>query len=202
MAFSDFKEIPEVIERFQITHLQTDFVKGKPLNPSEQFLQELAFTRQHIDVLASDAAKCQALIYPILREVYKPYADGYVLWIEKAIAYDDTLSGTPDYFVATRSELSLRVVGSPLIMLGEAKRNDFELGWGQCLAELVAAQKINDNADLPVYGIVTDGESWQFGRLAGDTFTQNITPFLSVNLPPLFGAINAVFKAATEAISK
>jgi len=125
-----------------------------------------------------------------------------VLWIEKSIAYDDTLSGTPDYFVATRSELSLRVVGSPLIMLGEAKRNDFELGWGQCLAELVAAQKINDNADLPVYGIVTDGESWQFGRLAGDTFTQNITPFLSVNLPPLFGAINAVFKAATEAISK
>ena len=202
MAFRDFKEVPEVIERFQITHVQTDFVNGKPLNPSEHFLQELAFTRQHIDVLASEAAKCQAIIYPILREVYKTYADGYVLWIEKSIAYDDTLSGTPDYFVATRSKLSLRIVGSPLIMLVEAKRNDFESGWGQCLAELVAAQKINDTADLPVYGIVTDGESWQFGRLAGDTFTQNITPFLSVHLPSLFGAINVVFKAATEAASK
>ncbi len=26
--------------------------------------------------------------------------------------------------------------------------------------------------DFPVYGIVTDGIFWQFGRLLGDTFTQ------------------------------
>ena len=45
--------------------------------------------------------------------------------------------------------------------LKDADINDFEMGWGQCLAELVAAQKINADADLQVYGIVTDGDLWQ-----------------------------------------
>ena len=63
--------------------------------------------------------------------------------------------------------------------------------------QLTAAQKINDNADFPVYGIVTDGIRWEFGQLVGDTFTQNRTRFDLDNLPMLFGAVNAVFKAAT-----
>ena len=83
----------------------------------------------------------------------------------------------------------------PLIMMVEAKKNDFELGWGQCLAEMVAAQKINDNPDFPVYGIVTDGTSWEFGRLVGDLFTRNRTNFTLANLPILFGAVDSIFKA-------
>ena len=80
----------------------------------------------------------------------------------------------------------------------EAKKNDFEQGWGQCLAELVAAQKINDAPDVPVYGIVSDGIQWQFGHLIGDVFTQNRTNFSVDNLPVLFGAVDSIFKATTE----
>ena len=86
-------------------------------------------------------------------------------------------------------------MGRPLIILVEAKKNDFEQGWGQCLAELVAAQKINDDSDFPVYGVVTDGKLWEFGQLVGDTFIQNRTNFTIDNLPNLFGAMNAVFQA-------
>jgi len=46
-----------------------------------------------------------------------------------------------------------------------------------------------------VYGIVTDGTLWQFGRLIGDTFTQNRTDFTLANLPTLFGAVDSVFKS-------
>ena len=95
----------------------------------------------------------------------------------------------------------MTVVGTPLIILVEAKKNDFEEDWGQCLAELVAAQKINDDPDVPVYGIVSDGERWQFGKLVGDAFTQNKTSFSIDHLPALFGAINAVFKAASERVT-
>ena len=63
------------------------------------------------------------------------------------------------------------------------------------MAELVAAQKINDDTAFPVYGIVTDGTLWQFGRLIGDTFTQNRTDFTWANLPALFGAVDSVFKS-------
>ena len=201
MAFSDFKAIPEVQERFSIRHTDNDFitVAETAITPSEQFLQELAFSRQYIDVFASESARCEAIIFPVLREVYKKYAEDYALWIKKPITYDETLSGTPDYFISTRSELGMLVVGIPLIMFVEAKKNDFEQGWGQCLAELVAAQKINADPEVPVYGIVSDGTWWQFGYLVGDAFTRNRTSFSVDDLSTLFGAIDTVFKTASEA---
>ncbi len=203
MAFSDFKAIPEVQERFRIRHVENDFIETEnSADPSEQFLQEFEFNREYIDVFASEGARCEAVIFPVLREVYKRYAEDYALWIKKPIAYDDVLSGTPDYFISTRSELGKLVVGTPLIMLVEAKKNDFEMGWGQCLAELVAAQKINEDLEHPVYGIVSDGTLWQIGHLVGETFTQNRTSFSVDNLPVLFGAIDSVFKAASEVTQK
>ena len=48
MASSDFKIIPEVQKRFGIRYSESDFFCVKdPLVPSEQFLQEFEFTRQH-----------------------------------------------------------------------------------------------------------------------------------------------------------
>ena len=200
MAFSDFKAIPDVQEKFKITYATDDLLGTEEIvNPSDQFLSEIAFSMKYIDVYASEGARCENVIYPILREVYKGYADAYALWVKKPLAYDETLSGTPDYFISTRSELGILTVGTPLIILVEAKKNDFEQGWGQCLAELVAAQKINDDPDTPVYGIVSDGERWQFGKLTGDAFTRHKTSFSIDNIPTLFGAINAVFKAASTA---
>ena len=203
MAFSDFKTIPEVLEKFRIKYTVKDFVQMEeiPGTPSQQFLQEFEFCLQNIDVFASEAARCEAIIFPILKEIYKPYAKNYALWIKKAISYDETLNGTPDYFIATRSELGIPVVGTPLIILVEAKKNDFDQGWGQCLAELVAAQKINADPDFPVYGIVSDGNLWEFGQLIGDAFTRNRTSVTMDNLPILFGAVDAVFKASTAAQS-
>ena len=198
MAFSDFKMISEVQEIFRITYAEDDFVKAEPSTPSAEFLRDFEFTRKHINVFASEAARCETIIFPVLKESYKAYANQYALWIKQSITYNDILHGTPDYFISTRSELGKTVVGSPLILLVEAKKNDFEQGWGQCLAELIAAQKINDDADFPVYGIVTDGTLWQFGRLVGDTFTQNRTDFALANLSVLFGAVDSVFKATTN----
>ena len=198
MAFSDFKKISEVQETFDIIYAEEDFVKVQEAEPSEQFLQDFEWTRQNLNVFVSEASRCEAVIFPVLKENYKAYADNYELWIGTSITYDETLNGTPDYLISTRSRLGKTVVGKPLIILVEAKRNDFDRGWGQCLAELVAAQKMNNDVDFPVYGIVTDGNLWQFGRLVGDTFAQNRADFTLANLPMLFGAVKAVFKAATE----
>ena len=198
MAFSDFKTISDVQEKYRIKYDFKDFFGAEEKNPTEQFLQEFDFSIQHFDIYSSEASRCEIVIFPILREVYKDYAEKYGLWVKKAINYDEILNGTPDYIVATKSELGITVIGTPMLMLVEAKKNDFELGWGQCLAELVAAQKINDNPDFPVYGIVTDGILWQFGRLLQDEFTRNRTNFSLDNLPILFGAMNSVFKAIQD----
>ncbi len=195
MAFSDFKTVAEVQEKFRIRYVLADFVDAEAtITPSTEFLREFEFNKQYLNIFRSEATRCETIIFPILREIYKRYADNYVLWSHESIGYDETLNATPDYFIATKSEMGLSVVGTPILMLVEAKKNDFERGWAQCLAELVAAKKINDDATFPIYGIVTDGIFWQFGRLVCDTFTQNLTPFSFTDLPRLFGVIDTFFK--------
>lgn len=198
MAFSDFKTISDVQKQFRIKFITDDIFNVEDKNPSEQFLQEHEFNRQFLEVYASEGSRCEIVIFPILREIYKEYAEKYGLWVKKTITYDETLNGTPDYIVATRSDLGITVIGVPLVITVEAKKNDFEQGWGQCLAEMVAAQKMNDDTHYPVHGIVTDGKMWEFGQLVGDTFIQNRTNYTVDNLPSLFGAVNTVFKTIEE----
>ena len=112
------------------------------------------------------------------------------------ISYGAELSGTPDYLISTKSALGKTVPGIPIIIVVEAKRNDFVKGWGQCLAELVAAQKINDDTQSPIYGIVTDGELWQFGKLVENLFTRNTTVLAISDLKKVFGAIGYLMRAS------
>lgn len=147
-------------------------------------------------VFSSEGSRCETVIFPILREVYKPYADEFVLWVQQPISSDATLNGTPDYFMATRSELGITVVGKPLVIVIEAKKNDFDMGWGQCLAEMVAAQNINGDETRTLYGIVTDGERWQMGKLLKKDFTKDVGNYRINDLSELFGAVRFIFEAA------
>ena len=190
MAFTDFKSIAQVQETFDIKYSEADYIQyTADIEPSSAFLEEFTFSREHIDVFASETSRCENVIYPILRDVYKRYVDCFSLWSHKSIAYDAQLSGTPDYLISTKSALGKTVLGTPIIVVVEAKRNDFVEGWGQCLAELVAIQKINDDNVKPIYGVVTDGELWQFGRLAENLFTRHKTALSIGELERVFGAI-------------
>ncbi|KOR29306.1 hypothetical protein TI05_15375 [Achromatium sp. WMS3] len=189
MAFSDFKTIAQVQEAYNIKYYEKDFIEYQKLTPSKHFIKEFEFSEKNIDIFTSEYSRCENVIYPILREVYKEFVDKYSLWSHKLITYDAKLNGIPDYLFATKSELGKTVVGLPIITIVEAKQNDFNEGWGQCLAELIAAQKINKSDEFPVFGIVTDGEIWQFGKLVFDKFTKNKTRITINNLNKIFGAI-------------
>lgn len=65
MAFSDFKAISEVQEKFRIRYSSKDILSVEPKNPSEHFLQDLEFSRQHIDVFASEGSRCEVVIFPL-----------------------------------------------------------------------------------------------------------------------------------------
>jgi hypothetical protein len=200
MAFSDYKNIAQVQKEFGIIYQEENFLVAQAVEPPETFLQELRFSLENIDVFTSEASRTELIVSPILREVYKRYHDRLSFWIQKPIAYDDKLCGVPDYVIATKSLLGKTVLESPLVVVVEAKKNDFEQGWGQCLAELVAAQKINGDTSLAVYGIVTDGELWKFGRLVRDTFTRNIQAYTVSDISELFGAIDFVLQSVAPIV--
>ena len=195
MAFSEYKDIGQVQVEFNITLNEQNFIFADSVDPPEIFLREFEFTRENLPVFTSEGARTEAVIFPILREVYKGYSDKFVLWIQKSFSYDAKLSGTPDYLLATKSPLGKTVLAKPLLGVVEAKKNDFEVGWAQCLAELIAIQKINADEETPVYGIVTDAERWQFGRLQKSLFTRHVAGFTIDDLPELFGTLHFIFQS-------
>lgn len=196
MAFSDYKSISQVQKDFKVKYKEENFLVAQELQPSAVFREEFQFSMENIDVYTSEASRAEAIIFPILREIYKRYYEKYSLWVQKALTYDEKLSGTPDYLIGTKSALGKTFLEVPLVIIAEAKKNDFEQGWGQCLAELIAAQKLNGKVRLVVHGIVTDGKLWEFGKLREDVFTKNTESYTVDHLAMLFGALNAIFQAA------
>jgi hypothetical protein len=75
----------------------------------------------------------------------------------------------------------------------EAKKDNFEEGWGQCLAELIAAQKLNNQPEQLLYGIVSNGKIWEFGQLREQDFIKNIQEYSISILVILFAGLNYVF---------
>ncbi|MGD1715836.1 hypothetical protein [Dapis sp. BLCC M172] len=64
----------------------------------------------------------------------------------------------------------------------------------QCLAEMIAAQRLNQENLIIVFGIVSNGATWQFGKLEFEKFTRNITAFTIYELDKLFAVVNFFFK--------
>ncbi len=196
MAFSQFSSIAAVQAEYQVRHVLTDtFFGATSIEPSEQFVTALRWQQAHIDT-SSEGARRELLIGPLLREVYRPYADRLALWVEHGLHVDAVLSGTPDYMVSALSPLGITVFDKPVLIVVEAKKDDFVLGWGQCLAALLAAQRRNADPTLDVFGIVTNGRSWEFGQLWESTFTQVENPMSLADIDALFATVDDVFARA------
>ena len=189
MSFSQFKTIADVQTAYKIRYAEQPFIKIINIPVPQSLTEDFQFNQENIDIFASEAARSELIISPLLRAVYKNHSQDYSFWIQKSITFDEVLSGTPDYLFSKRSALGKTVLETPILIVVEAKKNDFEQGWGQCLAELVASQKINNDPQKPVYGIVTDGNLWQFGNLYTDLFTKDNQNYTIDKIQILYGAL-------------
>lgn len=143
-------------------------VEMLPLPRSDRPLpQQVTLAQQIHDTLplvslSSETARREVLIAPIVLAIAVHCQSQ--LRIEYALAVNDWLKGTLDYLL--RSTHSLIVI--------EAKRDDLSRGFTQLAAEMIALAQAEDLELL--YGAVTIGEVWRFGKLdqARKTITQDI----------------------------
>jgi hypothetical protein len=194
MSFDSFKSIANVLTDYQITSKDARFLGSAPFAVPDTVRADLAFYQAELSFEESESAVCEMIIFPILSTVYRQHYQTLTLWSHKSITYDDQLTGIPDYMVAKRSPLGKVVLDKPYFVAVEAKKDDFIKGWGQCLAQMVAMQKINDKPEQPVYGIVTNGQLWQFGRLLDRNFTKEIQSYILYDLDGLMAALNFLFQ--------
>jgi hypothetical protein len=83
-------------------------------------------------------------------------------------------------------------IEAPAIVIIEAKKTDLKSGFGQCIAEMVAAQRFNQAQGRPVetiYGIVSNGLQWQFLKIEGTVVSIDLTVYA---LPPVDQVLGAI----------
>lgn len=194
MPFSAYKTIDAVVKEFQITYTQSNFILETEFPIPDYFREDLEIVIQDGAADCSEYAICENLIYPVLKEVWKQYRRKFILWSHKSLTYDQNLLGFPEYILAKKSPLGNVVFDKPYFLLVEAKQDNFENGWAQCLAEMIAAQRLNDNPEQEVFGIVSNGDIWQLGKLKSNVFTRNQIFYTIQELDKLFAALNYVFQ--------
>lgn len=138
------------------------------------------------------------LIYPVLKAAWRPFANELALWSHQAIEFTEELSGIPDYMISRRSELGKIVLDYPLLAVVEAKKDDFTGGWAQCALEMYVIQQLNQNAEQRIFGIVSNGETWEFAQLLHNTFTLFNQRFDIRELDSLYSALLTVCKFSLE----
>ncbi len=194
MAFADFKTIDQVLEQYPLKYKVASFLPEAPIELPDLLIENINFSLQKQGLAESEFFFRESFIYPFLHWAWKRHSH-LKLWSNKALRYDDTLFGEPDYLVSQWIEDRPihRLLNRPLLAVAEAKRQDFELGWVQCLAEMIACQKINADESLTVYGVVSTGILWQFGKLTQDQFTRELLSFSIADPQRVAGALDFMF---------
>lgn len=177
------REAMELIGRETLTLWQPD----APAHPPSDVLLEVLRRLDFFDLKATEQAKT-LLIDALFAEIIPGHVK---LKVWKAAALDtDTLTGVADYLIAPfRAYLT-----TPLLCAVEAKRDDFERGEAQCLAEMYACAWNNRQAgqDIDVYGIVINGQGWRFYKWERQSGIYATELYAISDLPRLLGLLDYV----------
>lgn len=117
--------------------------------------------------LESEITRREFLIAPIMFEVR--HLTKAKLNSEYWFEYNHQLKGSLDYFL--RNEQNLIVV--------EAKNADLTRGFTQLSVEMITIDKADESSSQTIYGAVTTGREWHFGKLnrLTKTVSQSIDSF-------------------------
>lgn len=200
MAFTDYKSIEQVLQKEPIKILNDPFLPEQlTIDLPDWFLQDITFALSVKSSQENEVFYEEFFIVPFLKEIWKHHRSIKV-WSHTYIKYDDDLCGNPDYLVsALREEYTYEVLSTPLLAAIQAKQQNFIAGWGQCLAAMLACQKINaehpqsDQPLPPVYGIVSTGEIWEFGKLEAHTLKKYPPPISIATPTRLAGVLDYIF---------
>ena len=194
MGLRTFSTLGDVLKAYQIRYQEANLPTDKPqVDAPQELHEELTFKKAEIAYNASEAAICEAIIFPILRAVWKPFRHTFAIWSYKPISLNEELNGIPDFIFARKSELGRVVFDTPYVAVVEAKKDDFTLGWAQCALEMYTIQQLN-NDTKPVYGIVSNGDLWEIGYLEEKTLMVYRNRYDSNQLDELFSALTYVLE--------
>ncbi|MGL6095411.1 MAG: hypothetical protein ACRC7O_06385 [Fimbriiglobus sp.] len=200
MSFRDFS-YPTVIGALGLTEDNSPLFPeptAVPLRP--ELAETLAFAVRRYSASASEKARSEFLIAPLMLELQRRFADRLVVFSGVELSADPAkgLNGICD-FVLTRGRAVFHVT-DPIIAVAEAKPDQPVTGFGQCIAGMRAAWLLNERAKRPipaVYGVSTTGVQWMFLRLIDTAVTIDPAEYF-INQPErVLGVLSHIIELAT-----
>ena len=171
MAYSNFT-LETVREAFDIQEVDIAglFSDSEPMAPSELLTAVLERNIPLATAIGTEKAKSEMIVADVLVELREQLNLSISLFSGIDFNVDDEsgLAGVCDFLISL-SPVQF-VLEAPVIVLVEAKKDDLEIGLGQCVAEMVAAQYFNaekGNDIRRIYGATTSGREWRFLKLEG-----------------------------------
>lgn len=185
-TFSKYAELSfdaaDILAEFGVTlnNSALQLPQQLPVDP-EPLRSELQENLALVDP-SSEIARRETLIFPILKTVCKFIQAP--LKIEYPVRVNSWLKGSFDYFIPTPQSL----------LVIEAKNADLARGFTQLAVELIALSQWIDSPTPTLYGTVTTGDTWKFGRfqrqekqIQKDINTYAVPSDLNLVLSVLFG---------------
>ena len=169
MSYSNFT-LESVVTKFELEKTESIglFSKIEPITPSDYLTTGLAKKVPLAAAIGTEKARSELIVADMLVELCEKfdYRISFFSGIDFNVDFENDLTGVCDFLISlSPGQLFLE---EPVIALVEAKNTDMKLGLGQCVAEMIAAQRFNQEKgnDIPcVYGATTTGVDWQFLKL-------------------------------------
>jgi len=163
-----------------------------PVTPSVLLRETLAETVPWAIATGSEKARSEGIINPVLLEVRRQLQGQISVFSgeEFNVEPEADLTGYVDFLISRSPEQLF--IKAPAVVLVEAKKEDLKPALGQCLAEMVAAQRFNQQKkqSIPViYGTVSSGTAWRFLKLEGQVVTIDLSDYPLPPVEPLLGML-------------
>jgi len=169
MAYSNFT-LETVRKTFQLETYEAADISASiaPVEPSEHLTTTLARNVPLAIAIGTEKAKSELIVTNVLVELREHFNRRICLFsgIDFSVDADMGLTGVCDFLVSLSPVQFF--LESPIIILVEAKKDEPTTGLGQCVAEMLAAQRFNTDKgnDIScIYGAATTGTMWQFLKL-------------------------------------
>ncbi len=196
-TFGDY-DLASALELLNLFPYQKWEIPFEPVQPTESLKVNLKRAERQV-ISASNEWEQRLFMELIFLEALEGHH--VRMWQEKRIdAGEPPFRGKAD-FVFTPYQASFKI---PYIILSEAKRDDFDQGWGQCLIATKASQMVNekDGYDLDIYGIVSTGRIWEFGKYTTDNRFYRTDAYSTAYPEFILGILNEIFTACETSILK
>ena len=198
MAYSSFT-FDSVREMFALEAVQAIgiFAETEPVELSEYLATGLAKKAPLAVAIGTEKARSEMIVTDVLVELWEHFDRRISLFsgIDFNVDEENGLVGVCD-FVISLSPLQ-ESLEAPIIILVEAKNVDVKQGIGQCVAEMLAAQRFNakkGNDISRVYGASTTGTEWRFLKLEGQTLYLDMGVYSIDRCDRLLGILASMVK--------